>query len=34
MALMIRDGDYVPDGVGGLKRVSGREALKSGAKRS
>ena len=27
MALMIRDGDYVPDGVGGLKRVSGREAL-------
>lgn len=27
MALELRNGDYVPDGVGGLRRVSGREAL-------
>lgn len=27
MELRIRDGDYVPDGAGGLIRVSGREAL-------
>ena len=27
MGLMIRNGDYVPDGAGGLRRVSGREAL-------
>ena len=25
--LVIRDGDYVSDGAGGLKRVEGREAL-------
>lgn len=25
--LVIRDGDYVPDGAGGLKRAEGREAL-------
>lgn len=27
MALKLRNGDYVPDGVGGLKRTEGREAL-------
>lgn len=27
MELAIQNGDYVPDGVGGLRRVSGREAL-------
>lgn len=27
MELKLRDGDYVPDGVGGLLRVEGREAL-------
>ena len=27
MELKLRNGDYVPDGVGGLKRVEGREAL-------
>ena len=27
MELMLRDGDYVPDGAGGLLQVSGREAL-------
>lgn len=27
MALELRNGDYVPDGVGGLRRVSGRDAL-------
>lgn len=27
MALELRNGDYVPNGVGGLRRVSGREAL-------
>lgn len=27
MELELRNGDYVPDGVGGLRRVSGREAL-------
>ena len=27
MALELRNGDYVPDGAAGLKRVSGREAL-------
>ena len=27
MALELRDGDYVPDGAGGLRRVRGREAL-------
>lgn len=27
MALKLRDGDYVPDGVGGLRRAEGREAL-------
>ncbi|SFP19509.1 hypothetical protein SAMN05216343_10461 [Oscillibacter sp. PC13] len=27
MELKLRDGDYVPDGVGGLRRVSGKEAL-------
>lgn len=27
MELMLRDGDYVPDGVGGLRRACGREAL-------
>lgn len=27
MALMLRDGDYVPDGKGGLKTVEGKEEL-------
>lgn len=27
MELELRNGDYVPDGVGGLRRVEGREAL-------
>ena len=27
MALMLRDGDYVPDGAGGLRTVEGAEAL-------
>ncbi len=27
MELKIRDGDYVPDGIGGLERVSGDEEL-------
>nr|WP_326186459.1 hypothetical protein [uncultured Oscillibacter sp.] len=27
MALELRNGDYVPNGVGGLRRVGGREAL-------
>ncbi|MDO4314832.1 MAG: hypothetical protein Q4C45_03580 [Oscillospiraceae bacterium] len=27
MALELRNGDYVPDGVGGLRRVGGRDAL-------
>lgn len=27
MDLELRDGDYIPDGVGGLRRVGGREAL-------
>ena len=27
MELELRDGDYVADGVGGLRRVGGREAL-------
>ena len=27
MELELRNGDYVPDGVGGLRRVRGREAL-------
>lgn len=27
MELRLRNGDYVPDGVGGLLRVEGREAL-------
>ena len=27
MALLIRNGDYVPDGAAGLCRVSGKEAL-------
>lgn len=27
MELELRDGDYVADGVGGLRRVEGREAL-------
>lgn len=27
MELELRDGDYVADGVGGLRRVQGREAL-------
>ena len=27
MELKIKNGDYVPDGAGGLKHVSGREAL-------
>lgn len=27
MALALRNGDYVPNGAGGLRRVSGREAL-------
>lgn len=27
MALELRNGDYTPDGVGGLRRVGGREAL-------
>lgn len=27
MALGLRNGDYVPDGAGGLRRVSGQEAL-------
>ncbi len=27
MELAMQNGDYVPDGVGGLRRVSGREAL-------
>lgn len=27
MELMLRDGDYVPDGVGGLRRAGGQEAL-------
>ena len=27
MELKIKDGDYVPDGMGGLQRVSGREEL-------
>ena len=27
MELELRNGDYVPDGVGGLRRVFGREAL-------
>jgi len=27
MELEIRDGDYIADGVGGLRRVEGREAL-------
>lgn len=27
MALALRDGDYISDGAGGLRRVQGREAL-------
>ena len=27
MGLSLRNGDYVPDGTGGLRRVEGREAL-------
>lgn len=27
MELELRNGDYVPDGVGGLRKVAGREAL-------
>lgn len=27
MELVLRNGDYVPDGVGGLRRAGGREAL-------
>lgn len=27
MELKLKNGDYVPDGVGGLERVEGREAL-------
>ncbi len=27
MELALRDGDYVPNGVGGLRRVGGQEAL-------
>lgn len=27
MELKLQNGDYVPDGVGGLRRVWGREAL-------
>ena len=27
MELAIRDGDYVPDGVGGLRRATGREEV-------
>ncbi|MDD3346819.1 hypothetical protein [Oscillibacter sp.] len=27
MELELRDGDYVPDGVGGLRRLGGREEL-------
>lgn len=27
MELKLRDGDYIPDGVGGLLRIEGREAL-------
>ena len=27
MELKLRDGDYVPDGTGGLEQVSGQEAL-------
>lgn len=27
MELVLRSGDYVPDGVGGLRRAGGREAL-------
>ena len=27
MELMLKNGDYVPDGVGGLRRVSGKEEL-------
>ena len=27
MELELKNGDYVPDGIGGVRRVSGREAL-------
>ena len=27
MGLSLRNGDYVPDGTGGLRRTEGREAL-------
>ena len=27
MELELQNGDYVPDGIGGVRRVSGREAL-------
>ena len=27
MGLSLRNGDYVPDGTGGLRRAEGREAL-------
>ncbi|WP_298024012.1 hypothetical protein [uncultured Dysosmobacter sp.] len=27
MELQLRDGDYIPNGAGGLRRVTGREAL-------
>ena len=27
MELELKNGDYVPDGIGGVHRVSGREAL-------
>lgn len=27
MELILRNGDYVPDGVGGLRRAAGQEAL-------